>query len=240
MTVRNGVLVVLALLLAAAPAGPAPAFTLGGWEGGPDNDETGAFSDCTMTASYESGITLGLIISRSFDWGLVLADDTWRLPVGSAEDVTLNIDEQAPVQALAKVVDAHGILIPLDNSGPVIDAIRHGRLLMVMTPSGKLTFRLGGVSDAITQLAACVSDSLEAEQTKEGNSAFSALESKARGRGRNAQTVHGKPSGELRHDPARVGRRHRLHAGRPGRESDAQFRRGVELRQRHHRRACRL
>jgi hypothetical protein len=179
MTVRNGLFVALALLLAAAAASPAAAFTLGGWEGGPDNDETGAFSDCTMTASYESGITLGVIISRNFDWGLVLANDKWRLPIGSAEDVTLKIDEQAPIPALAKVVDEHGMLIPLETSGPAIEAMRHGRLLIVMTPSGELTFRLGGVSDAITQLAACVSDSLEAEQTKEGNSALSALESKA-------------------------------------------------------------
>jgi hypothetical protein len=63
---------------------------------------------------------------------------------------------RAPISAIAKVVDARGILIPLDESGPQLDAMRHGRLLWVVTPSGKPSFRLTGTRNTIAALAACV------------------------------------------------------------------------------------
>ena len=31
-----------------------------------------------MTARCQSGITLAFIISRDFEWGLVLVDDKWK------------------------------------------------------------------------------------------------------------------------------------------------------------------
>ncbi|MGZ5915830.1 MAG: hypothetical protein ACXWJ4_00680 [Methyloceanibacter sp.] len=178
MSVGTGLRLVLALGLAIVATLPANAFQSGEWEGQASTDETGKFSDCTMTASDKSGFTLAFIISRNFEWGLVLVDDTWGLAVGTAEEVTLTIDKRAPIPAEAKVVDAHGILIPLENSGPVVDAMRHGELLTVATQAGKFSFRLSGTRNAIALLAACVSDELEAEKAKEGNSAFAALEAK--------------------------------------------------------------
>jgi len=165
-------------LIAFAAATPARAFQSGDWEGQASTDESGKFSDCTMTAAGESGVTIGFIISRNFDWGLVLVDDTWGLPVGSAQDVTLAVDDRAPIPAVAKVVDPHGILIPLENSGPVVDAMRHGERLSVVTQAGKVSLRLRGTRDAIAQLAACVSKQLEAEKAQDGNSGFAALEAK--------------------------------------------------------------
>jgi hypothetical protein len=72
----------------------------------------------------------------------------------------------------------HGILIPLENSDPVVEAMRPGRLLNVVTPSGKLSFKLSGTRNAIADLAGCVSEHIEAEKANEGNTAFKALESK--------------------------------------------------------------
>jgi hypothetical protein len=177
MSVGKGAWLALsfAAIVAATPAG---AFTAGGWHGQPSTDQNGKFSDCTMTAADKSGITLAFIISRDFEWGLVLVDDKWHLDVGSSQRVTLAIDKRAPIPADAKVVDGHGILIPLENSGPVVDAMRHGRRLTVVTQAGKVSFRLSGTRDAIAKLAACVSDQLEAENAHAGNSAFAALEAK--------------------------------------------------------------
>ena len=83
MKVLGFISFIVAAALFAAP--PAHAFTSGGWEGEANNDDDGTFSDCTMTADYASGITLAFIISRDFDWGLVLADDKWNLQVGVEE-----------------------------------------------------------------------------------------------------------------------------------------------------------
>ena len=170
----------LSLLVAAATSfgTPAGAFKSGGWEGGANSDETGRFSDCTMTADYQNGITLAFIISRDFGWGLVLVNDKWKLDVGSAESVTLAIDSREPIPSTAKVIDLHGILVPLENEGPVVNAMRDGRRLSVVTPAGKTSFRLTGTRGAIAALAGCVSDNLEGEKAAGGTSAFAALEAK--------------------------------------------------------------
>ena len=170
----------LSLLVAAATSfgTPAGAFKSGGWEGGANSDETGRFSDCTMTADYQNGITLAFIISRDFGWGLVLVNDKWKLDVGSAESVTLAIDSREPIPSTAKVVDLHGILVPLENEGPVVNAMRDGRRLSIVTPAGKISFRLTGTRGAIAALAGCVSDNLEGEKAAGGTSAFAALEAK--------------------------------------------------------------
>jgi hypothetical protein len=166
------------IVVLVAVGSDAKAFKSGGWEGEASKDESGRFSNCTMTADYKNGITLGFIISRDFDWGIVLANDKWNLNVGSTEAVKLAIDARKPLAATAKVVDAHGILIPLENADPVVNAMRLGRRLNIVTPAGKVSFRLTGTGDAIAALAACVSTSLEMEKSGGG---ISALETKAAG-----------------------------------------------------------
>jgi len=129
-------LAVAALML----CGQAHAFKSGNWNGDPNSDENGKFRDCTMLAEYNSGITLAFIITRDFDWGLVLANDKWNLEVGSTQDVTLAVDSRRAIPATAKAVDSHGLLISLENTGPVVDAMRHGRLLNIVTESGEGAF----------------------------------------------------------------------------------------------------
>ncbi len=114
---------------------PAMAFTSGGWQGKANNDEAGKFSDCTMTADYKNGVMLAFIISRDFDWGLVLVKDDWSFQPGNSEPVTLAIDADAPIESTAKVVDPKGILVPLENADPTVNALRNGKQLTVATPS---------------------------------------------------------------------------------------------------------
>jgi hypothetical protein len=183
---------VLGLLLLAATAalfGPqAHAFTSGGWQGQANRDDDGTFRDCTMTADYANGITLAFIISRDFGWGLVLANDKWNLQTGVEEPVTLKIDKRTPIVGTAKVVDAHGILVPLDNEDATVEALRAGRTLAVVTPAGAVSFKLSGTRDAIAALAHCVSENLEAEKAGSieakddgghGNKLFTASEAAA-------------------------------------------------------------
>jgi hypothetical protein len=153
---------------------PARAFTSGVWEGKPSFDEAGRLSDCTMTAQSDNGILLAFIISRDFDWGLVLYDERWKLKVGDGADVVLTVDEDAPILSTAKAVDSHGILVPLANTDPVVDAIRHGDVLTVATSLGKFSFKLAGAGPAIADLAGCVTENLEAEHLLGGKAATTA------------------------------------------------------------------
>jgi hypothetical protein len=142
--------------MAAAPGTKTDAFTSGPWQGGANYDEDGKFSDCTMTAQSKVGVLLGFVISKDFEWGIVLADETRELTVGTTEPVSLLIDAREPIAAVAKVVDVHGILIPLENSDPVIEALRHGKVLTIVTQGAKMSFRLTGTNAAIAALASCV------------------------------------------------------------------------------------
>jgi len=167
---RIRVIAVASLMIATAVSYclPAHAFTSGVWEGKPSFDEAGRLSDCTMTAQSDNGILLAFIISRDFDWGLVLYDERWTLKVGDTTDVVLTIEQDPPIASTAKMVDAHGILVPLANTDPVVEALRHGDVLTVATDFGKFSFKLAGAGPAIADLAGCVTEHLEAEQLLDG------------------------------------------------------------------------
>ena len=133
-------------------------FTSGVWQGDANYDADGQFSDCTMTAESQRGVLLGFVISKDFDWGVVIADETRTLEVGSRKAVLLIIDGENPIAAVAKVVDAHGILIPLENSDPMVESLRHGKVLRIVIDGAEFSFELTDTRDAIAALAACVTD----------------------------------------------------------------------------------
>src|SRR5262245_25822586 len=160
---------ILGVSLALAVSMPAHAFTSGVWEGGPDRDVDGRFIDCTMTAQSGSGILLAFVISREGAWGLALADERWSLNVGAVQDIELTIDGRTPVKAIAKVVDRHGILVPLADDDSLIVALRQGSLLSIATGSGNFRFELTGTSDALAALSSCVTQNLVAERVKDGS-----------------------------------------------------------------------
>jgi hypothetical protein len=148
-----------AALLGAALLGmQQAAFISGVWQGDANYDAEGKFSDCTMTAQAETGILIGFVISRDYDWGLVLADETRHYNVGSAEPVVLMVDERNPIPAIAKVIDAHGILIPLEDSARVLEALRDGKVLTIAGETATFSFKLTGTNEAIAELAACVAE----------------------------------------------------------------------------------
>jgi invasion protein IalB len=81
----------------------------------------------------------------------------------------LRIDARDPIPAVAKVVDVHGIVIPLENSDPVLDALRQGKVLTITAETAKVSFKLTGTKDAIAALAACVTEHRETEKVKRLN-----------------------------------------------------------------------
>ena len=151
----------IAPLLLATVAGESPvqdSFASGVWHGKATYDSDGHFSDCTMTAESGEGILLGFVISKDFDWGIVIADEGRTFDVGARKAVLLIIDGANPIAAVAKVVDTHGILIPLENSDPVVEAVRAGTVLRIVTDGAEFSFKLTGTRDAIAELAACVTE----------------------------------------------------------------------------------
>ena len=86
----------------------------------------------------------------------MLADERRKFDVGTTEAVVLLIDARKPISAIAKVINVHGILIPLESTDPVVDALRHGKLLTIVAEGASASFMLTGTREAIAALAACV------------------------------------------------------------------------------------
>jgi hypothetical protein len=156
-----GPLVAAGLLVLGADTG---GFNSGVWQGDANYDGDGKFSDCTMTAQAESGVLLGFVISKDYDWGLVLADEQRSFEVETTEEVVLLVDDREPIAAIAKVVDVHGIVIPLQSTDPVVEALRGGKVLTIVAEGSKISFTLTGSKDAIAALAACVTEHLGTEK----------------------------------------------------------------------------
>ena len=173
MTLRASLFLPLLVAAQLAAAFEHAAFISGIWQGEANYDIDGKFTDCTMTAQTEAGVLIGFIISKNHDWGvalaheqraMALADETRRFKVGTSEPVALVVDHLDPIPAIAKVIDIHGILIPLEDSNPVIEALRDGKVLTVVAKDAKFSFKLTGTRAAIAELAACVTEHLESEK----------------------------------------------------------------------------
>jgi len=76
MTMRALLFVPFVVAVLSAGSPDKGSFTSGVWHGKANYDGDGKFSDCTMMAQSKSGVLLGFVISKDFDWGLVLADES--------------------------------------------------------------------------------------------------------------------------------------------------------------------
>ena len=150
-------------LLAVTAAGTANTFTSGVWRGTAERDEAGRFLDCTMTAQSQAGILIAFVISRDFQWGLALADERWKLPVGAVQDIRLKIDGLVPMKAFAKMIDAQGMLIPFEKNDLALEALRRAKHLDIETPEGTFGFTLDGSGEAFDALSDCVRENLAEE-----------------------------------------------------------------------------
>jgi hypothetical protein len=164
MTLRASLFVPLLAAALALFGAENTAFISGVWQGDANYDADGKFSDCTMTAQAESGVLLGFVISKYYEWGLVIADEGHDFQVGTTEAVVLVIDQRDPIPAIAKVIYVHGIVIPLENSDPVLAALREGKVLTIVAEGAKISFKLTGTKEAIAELAACVTEHLNSEK----------------------------------------------------------------------------
>ena len=95
----------------------------------------------------------------------MIADDSGMISrSGPRKRWCWSIDQRDPIPAIAKVVDVHGIVIPLENSDPVLDALREGKVLTIVAETAKISFKLTGTKEAIAELAACVTEHLNSEK----------------------------------------------------------------------------
>jgi len=175
--------------LAAADATALFALSSGNWVGGAYSDrETGAFSHCSLTASYESGVIVTFGIDSGMQMYLGLAEPSWELGSGMEYTVELLVDWRS-LGHFSGVANEQVLLLPLGTTtgrSDVYRKLRDGYILQVRTAKTVLHFNLTGTHEAFPKVAACsqLASSLSAPSTNPFASTSK------------------NPFGETRHDPA--------------------------------------
>ena len=86
-------LLTLGLAFPADARGPYGSITVAGWSGGAyTNDSTGEFSNCIASAPYKSGITFGVLVTKTLNWALAFTHRSWSLSQGQKFPIVLSFD----------------------------------------------------------------------------------------------------------------------------------------------------
>ena len=131
-------------------------FQVGVWSGAAYKSDTGEFSHCAISATYQDNTILVFARSPS-GWSLGLANNAWKLQNGSQYPVQYYIDSEPPRQGTANVVDTDQVSIDLPNDQTLYDRVRLGTRLYVKTSSNLMNFGLAGTGAALNALANCLS-----------------------------------------------------------------------------------
>jgi hypothetical protein len=119
-------------------------------------DDNTAFSHCTMSASYDDGVSLIFYLDNEFYWGIRLVGKGWRLKSGDKYDVQVTVDNAKPTRLVAEVSDTRWVHIAVEGNDRLFDQLRAGRMLYIDTSAELLTFNLQGTSRGLLALFDCV------------------------------------------------------------------------------------
>ncbi|MBI2253090.1 MAG: hypothetical protein HYU58_00570 [Proteobacteria bacterium] len=119
-------------------------------------DDDSAFSHCTMSASYDDGVSLIFYLDNEFYWGIRLVGKSWRLKAGDTYDVQLTVDDAKPTRLVAEVSDTRWVHIAVKGNDRLFDQLRTGRMLYIDTSAELMSFNLQGTSRGLLALFDCV------------------------------------------------------------------------------------
>ncbi len=114
------------------------------------------FDFCAAEVPYDSGITLGFRVTRSFEWNMALFNRSWALNPGSQYPLTFSIDYSQPIGATAIAIGVTGVRVPLAPDAALFRRFMAGARLNVVSASQKFGFNLTDTSKMLPDLLSCV------------------------------------------------------------------------------------
>jgi hypothetical protein len=88
-------------------------FAVGNWAvGAYTNDQTGDFSHCAASVTYNSGITAFFSINRNYTWSMAFGDPSWSLQAGAAYPIAFSIDNIPALNATARALQSNLAEVP--------------------------------------------------------------------------------------------------------------------------------
>lgn len=131
-------------------------FQVGVWSGAAYKSDSGQFSHCAISATYQDNTILVFARSAS-GWSMGLANNAWKLQNGSQYPVQYYIDSEPARQGTATAIETDQVSIDLPNDQTLYDRMRLGARLYVKTASNLMNFGLAGTGAALNALSSCLS-----------------------------------------------------------------------------------
>ena len=144
-----------AIISSALAAGPYGSIKVGAWTGGAfTDDSTGAFSHCSASTGYASG--MGLIIGQNSgsSWLLGFVNPAFRYSKGETIPIDVVFDGQSAARIFANAVSPVLLSAPLPPN--VARLLQRSSLMAATTPKGTYQFNLTSVGPLMPVIANCV------------------------------------------------------------------------------------
>jgi hypothetical protein len=150
----------LAVCATLAPAAEAGAWQAGNWTGRSVYSESGAFSGCRMSVTYDNGITLHFLQLTDHSLLIDLSRPDWALDPRGNYAMGLVIDGRYVRRARGTVLASltNSVFLGLGRDRATRDLLRRSFRLTLVSNRQKFDFHLAGTAAGLARLERCVRD----------------------------------------------------------------------------------
>lgn len=150
----------LAVCAALAPAAEAGAWQAGNWTGRSVYSESGAFSGCRMSVTYDNGITLHFLQLTNHSLLIGLSRPDWALDPRGNYAMGLVIDGRYVRRARGTVLASltNSVFLGLGRDRATRDLLRRSFRLTLVSNRQNFDFQLAGTAAGLARLERCVRD----------------------------------------------------------------------------------
>jgi len=137
--------------------GPFGVIATAGWSGGAyTDDKTGEFSNCIASASYKSGIIFGVMVSKTYNWGLAFTHPNWSLSPGQKFPIVLSFDGRNTFNVDGVGLSRTMVIVPMPDDSGLIKSFRAAHTMSAFAQGSLFQFNLNGTSILMPSLVNCV------------------------------------------------------------------------------------
>lgn len=159
MLVRMMAAGLIGLLVSTFPAlakGPFGSIRIAGWSGGAFTDnQTGNFSNCIVSASYKSGITVGIVVSKNLTWALAFTDERWSLVQNQSFPIVLSFDGRTTFNVQGRAMSSNTVIVPMPDNSALIRSFRSAKVMSAFASGNLFQFSLTGTSALLPVMVTC-------------------------------------------------------------------------------------
>lgn len=149
------VLLLIAVLMSQPVAAKSrKVFKSGNWTGMAVYQKSGRFAACTIIARYVSGTLIAMSVTPSNSWVIALKRKG-GYPSGRQFATRLYIDKKLIHRGTARSLKSGIVRLPIPGTKKVINALRQGRVLRLVTSGGSSSYKLSGTRAAIARMIRC-------------------------------------------------------------------------------------